>query len=347
MGGNKIKRDLPNDEYQAAVGANNPSAANTFATIADLTSGTGTVTSVGLTAGTGITLGGTNPITSSGNITVTNAAPDQTVVLNNGTGINVTGTYPNFTIDNTVSDTNIYNTDGTFTGDRTATFTGNRVLFTGVNGITTISLDLRAATGLGNRYAKLSSTAGTITNFLSVSGSSAALSGTDSSTSEMGSVSANSTEAVLSHTNGINLYDITANSAGLRVNNAFYLPTNGGTANQVLTSNGAGVASWQTPAAGSSNWNVTTQAGASYTAASNDYVLVNAATQTVTLPAAANGIRVGVKMINATVTNIRVLTPSAGVTIDGTDRSVTGLPIFNQYDAYTFVCDGTNWWIMG
>ena len=63
--------------------------------------GNGTVTSVGLTAGTGITLGGTNPITSSGSITVTNAAPDQTVVLNNGTGINVTGTYPNFTIDNT------------------------------------------------------------------------------------------------------------------------------------------------------------------------------------------------------------------------------------------------------
>lgn len=100
-------------------------------------------------------------------------------------------------------------------------------------------------------------------------------------------------------------------------------------------------------AAASSTWNVTTQVGASYTAVSNDYVLVNAATQTVTLPAAANGIRVGVKMINATVTNIRVLTPSAGVTIDGTNRSVTGMPIFNQYDAYTFVSDGTNWWIIG
>jgi hypothetical protein len=63
--------------------------------------GNGTVTSAGITAGTGISLAGTNPITSSGSITVTNAAPDQTVVLNNGTGINVTGTYPNFTIDNT------------------------------------------------------------------------------------------------------------------------------------------------------------------------------------------------------------------------------------------------------
>jgi len=36
-----INRDLPNDEYQAAVGANNPSAANVFATIADITAGTG------------------------------------------------------------------------------------------------------------------------------------------------------------------------------------------------------------------------------------------------------------------------------------------------------------------
>lgn len=37
----QIRRDLPNDEYQAAVGANNPSALNVFATIADLTSGGG------------------------------------------------------------------------------------------------------------------------------------------------------------------------------------------------------------------------------------------------------------------------------------------------------------------
>jgi hypothetical protein len=57
----------------------------------------GTVTSVDLTAGTGISVSG-GPITTSGSITVTNTAPDQTVVLNSGTGINVTGTYPTFTI---------------------------------------------------------------------------------------------------------------------------------------------------------------------------------------------------------------------------------------------------------
>lgn len=61
----------------------------------------GTVTSVGLSAGTGISVGGTNPVTSSGTITVTNTAPDQTVVLTGGTGISISGTYPSFTINNT------------------------------------------------------------------------------------------------------------------------------------------------------------------------------------------------------------------------------------------------------
>ena len=50
------------------------------------------------TAGTGINL--------TGNV-ITNTAPDQTVSLSNGTGINVTGTYPNFTINNTSPATSI------------------------------------------------------------------------------------------------------------------------------------------------------------------------------------------------------------------------------------------------
>lgn len=73
---------------------------------------TGTVTSVQLSAGTGISLAGTNPITTSGTITVTNSAPDQTVVLNNGTGISTTGTYPNFTITNTSPDQTVTLTSG-------------------------------------------------------------------------------------------------------------------------------------------------------------------------------------------------------------------------------------------
>jgi len=60
----------------------------------------GTVTSVAATAGTGITVSG-SPITTSGTLTITNSAPDQTVVLTAGTGISTSGTYPNFTITNT------------------------------------------------------------------------------------------------------------------------------------------------------------------------------------------------------------------------------------------------------
>jgi hypothetical protein len=46
-------------------------------------------------AGTGISVSG-----ATGNVTITNSAPDQTVVLTAGTGINTSGTYPSFTITN-------------------------------------------------------------------------------------------------------------------------------------------------------------------------------------------------------------------------------------------------------
>lgn len=68
------------------------------------TSNTGTVTSVDLTAGTGISVSG-GPVTSSGAITVTNTAPDQVVSLTGAGTTAVTGTYPNFTI--TSNDSNV------------------------------------------------------------------------------------------------------------------------------------------------------------------------------------------------------------------------------------------------
>src|SRR5690606_31361775 len=58
------------------------------------------------TAGTGINL--------AGNV-ITNTAPDQTVALTNGTGINVTGTYPNLTINNTSPASGINITGGGIT----------------------------------------------------------------------------------------------------------------------------------------------------------------------------------------------------------------------------------------
>lgn len=74
--------------------------------------GSGTVTSVDGTAGTGISVSG-GPITSSGSLTITNTAPDQTVSIASGTGISATGTYPAFTVTNTAPDQTVALASGT------------------------------------------------------------------------------------------------------------------------------------------------------------------------------------------------------------------------------------------
>ena len=79
--------------------------------------------------------------TTTGDITIINTDPDQVVVLNNGTNINVTGTYPNFTIDVTgLTDFNTFTTGFTYSSN---TFTisdnsGNTfdATFTEVTGLT-------------------------------------------------------------------------------------------------------------------------------------------------------------------------------------------------------------------
>ncbi len=73
-----------------------------------------------LTAGTGISTSGTYP-----NFTITNTAPDQTVVLTAGTGISVSGTYPSFTITNTAPDQIV-----SLTGAGTTVVTGTYPNFT-------------------------------------------------------------------------------------------------------------------------------------------------------------------------------------------------------------------------
>jgi len=65
-------------------------------------------TPITIGSGTGINVSGTYP-----SFTVTNTSPDQSVVLNNGTGISATGTYPNFTITNTSPDQSVTISNGT------------------------------------------------------------------------------------------------------------------------------------------------------------------------------------------------------------------------------------------
>lgn len=86
------------------------------------------ISRTGISGGTGISYNNTTGV-------ITNSAPDQTVVLTNGSGISVTGTYPNFTITNTnptsgISGTTNYSakfTSPTTIGDGIMYDDGNRI----------------------------------------------------------------------------------------------------------------------------------------------------------------------------------------------------------------------------
>jgi hypothetical protein len=73
-----------------------------------------------LTDGTGISI-----TEGAGSITITNSAPDQTVVLTAGTGISTSGTYPNFTITNSAPDQTV-----SLTGAGTTSISGTYPNFT-------------------------------------------------------------------------------------------------------------------------------------------------------------------------------------------------------------------------
>lgn len=97
---------------------------------------------------------------------------------------------------------------------------------------------------------------------------------------------------------------------------------------------------------GGSSWTSVTSVAASATATANVYHLITADSVILTLPNPASSTnRVGVKVTSSATTSIQVKTASVGITIDGTDRSAVGLFLYNQYDAYVFVSDGTNWYI--
>jgi hypothetical protein len=112
----------------------------------------GTVTSVAATAGTGISVSG-SPITTSGTLTITNTAPDQTVALTAGTGISTSGTYPNFTITNTSP-----SSGGTVTSVAALTLgtTGTDLSSTVANGTTTPVITLQVPTASATNRGALS-----------------------------------------------------------------------------------------------------------------------------------------------------------------------------------------------
>jgi len=92
-------------------------------------------------------------------------------------------------------------------------------------------------------------------------------------------------------------------------------------------------------------WSVVTETTAARSAVAGEFVLVDVATCVVTLPAPAADARVAVKVISGTVTSIEVRTSGAGVDIDGTDYSATGLDLKKQFEQISMVGDGAGWWI--
>lgn len=92
-------------------------------------------------------------------------------------------------------------------------------------------------------------------------------------------------------------------------------------------------------------WTRVTETSGVRTAAASEFILINAATCVITLPAAADSRRVAVKVITATITDIQIQTDSAGVEIDGQDYSSVGLALSTQYEQISLISDGTDWFI--
>ena len=96
---------------------------------------------------------------------------------------------------------------------------------------------------------------------------------------------------------------------------------------------------------GGAVWTRITETTAARSAADGEFILVNVATCVITLPAPTDNVRVAVKVISSTVTDVQVRTSGAGILIDGTDYSSVGLDLKKQYEQISVISDGTNWWI--
>jgi hypothetical protein len=165
------------DQVVSLTGAGTTSISGTYPnfTISSDDQFDGTVTSVDLTAGTGISVSG-GPITSSGSITVTNTAPDQVVSLTGAGTTSISGTYPNFTItsnDSTVGTVTSVGGTGTVNGislSGTVTSSGNLTLGGALSGVdltsqVTGTLPIaNGGTGETTRQAALDALAGSVTS---------------------------------------------------------------------------------------------------------------------------------------------------------------------------------------
>ncbi len=222
-----------------------------------------------ISAGTGISYDNSTGV-------VTNAAPDQTVALTDGTAIDVTGTYPNFTINNTAPDQTVVLTAGT--GISTS---GTYPNFTIANTAPSLGGDVVGPTGAtDNAIARYDTTTGKlIQNSLVIIDDTGSVTGVNALTAESLTVNNNATLGS-SNTDTLDVNARITTDLEPNANNAKDIGTSGrnwrdgffgrtvhtvnleltgttsfdgsqGTSGQVLTSAGTGnTPTWTTPTTG-------------------------------------------------------------------------------------------------
>ena len=222
-----------------------------------------------ISAGTGISYDNATGV-------VTNAAPDQTVALTDGTAIDVTGTYPNFTINNTAPDQTVVLTAGT--GISTS---GTYPNFTIANTAPSLGGDVVGpASATDNAVARYDTTTGKLLqNSLVIIGDTGSVTGVNALTAESLTVNNNATLGS-SNTDSLDVRARISSDLDPETNNAKDIGSSGrnwrdgffgrtlhtvnleltgttsydgsqGTSGQVLTSAGTGnTPTWTTPTTG-------------------------------------------------------------------------------------------------
>jgi hypothetical protein len=221
-----------------------------------------------VSAGTGISYDNSTGV-------ITNSAPDQTVALTDGTAIDVTGTYPNFTINNTAPDQVV-----SLTGAGTTSISGTYPNFTITSNDSKVGDVVGPASATDNAIARYDSTTGKlIQNSLVIVDDTGSVTGVNALTAQSLTVNNNATLGS-SNTDSIDVRGRISSDLEPETNNAKDIGTNGrnwrdgffgrtlhtvnleltgttsfdgsqGTSGQVLTSAGTGnTPTWTTPTVG-------------------------------------------------------------------------------------------------